>query len=197
MKCQVVRLLLCILILAWSLDESSAYVFSFFNSYQRFSIAVFTSLLSRRWRCCEPLCSTVIRLDLRLAGARQEERLAAHFPLQPVEMRSLHNIYPRNNDVWFDSLLGVSVQRLFSSSAAAAAAATERHQTEPTSAGKGKKGASDHCLWMMPGWCISVLGHSDEKLLCCTAGSVTHTHLSFLFHALVQLRLDSLWIHWI
>lgn len=83
-----------------------------FYTYQRFSIAVFTSLLSRRWRCCEPLCSTVIRLDLRLAGARQEERLAAHFPLQPVEMRSLHNIYPRNNDVWFDSLLGVSVQRL-------------------------------------------------------------------------------------
>lgn len=165
-----------------------------FYTYQRFSVTVFMSLLSRGWRCCELLCSTVIRLDLRLAGARQEERLAAHFPLQPVEMRSLHNIYPRNNDVWFDSLLGVSAQRLFS---AAAAAATERHQTKLTSTGKGRKGASDHCLWMMPGWCISVLGHSNEKLLCCTAGSVTHTHLSFLFHASVQLRLDSLWIHWI
>lgn len=40
------------------------------------------------------------------------------FPLQPVEMRSLHNIYPGNNDVWFDSLLGVSLRGLFSSTAA-------------------------------------------------------------------------------
>lgn len=40
------------------------------------------------------------------------------FPLQPVKMRSLHNIYPGNNDVWFASLLGVSLWGLFLPTAA-------------------------------------------------------------------------------
>lgn len=158
-----------------------------FYTYQGFSIAVFMSLLSRRWRCCEPLCSTVIRLDLRLAGARQEERLAAHFPLQPVEMRSLHNIYPRNNDVWFDSLLGVSVQRLFSSAAAAAAAATERHQTEPTSTGKGKRGPQI----IVYGWCqVGVFLYSAIPMKCCCV-ALPVAWLTLTYHSSSMLRCSS------
>lgn len=103
------------------------------------------------------------------------------FPLQPVEMRSLHNIYPENNDVWFDSLLGVSLWGLFSPTAA-----TKRKQAEAatsTEKGKTKKEEnSNHCLWMMLGWCISVLGLHNEELLFRCADSMTHSRFLRLLH---------------
>lgn len=63
------------------------------------------------------------------------------FPLQPGEMRSLHNIYPGNNDVWFHSLLGVSLRGLFLSTAA-----TERENRQKLCPQEEEKEASDHCL---------------------------------------------------
>lgn len=84
-------------------------------------ISVFTRALSRRWRSCwllwQPLLScnkAWFKVDQSTPGRVP----CRSFPLQPVEMRSLHNIYPGNNDIWFDCLLGVSLQGLFSSSAA-------------------------------------------------------------------------------
>lgn len=105
------------------------------------------------------------------------------FPLQPVEMRSLHNIYPENNDVWFDSLLGVSLWGLFSPTAATKRENRQK-QLRPQKKGKQKKEEknSNHCLWMMLGWCISVLGLHNEVLPFRCADSVSHSRFLRLLH---------------
>lgn len=57
-----------------------------------------------------------------------------------------------------------------------------------------KKEASDHCLWMMLGRCISVPGLQNEELLCCTVGSVTHTRFLSLLRFTQMLLTNSGWI---
>lgn len=57
-----------------------------------------------------------------------------------------------------------------------------REKTDRRYVHRKKKKASDHCLWMMLGRCISVLGLQNEELPCCTVGSVTHTLFRSLLH---------------
>lgn len=63
-------------------------------------------------------------------------------------------------------------------------------QTEAISTKK----ASDHCLWMMLGRCISVPGLQNEELLCYAVGSVTHTQFLSLLHFTEMLLTNSGWI---
>lgn len=145
-----------------------------------FCITVFTCVLGGGGRGCWLLCQRLLssnkvwfKVDQSTPGIVPRPS----FPLQPVEMRSLHNIYPGNNDVWFDSLLGVSLQR------AIFIHCCHWEKTDRSYVHRRKKKVSDHCLWMMLGWCIFVLGLRNVELLCCTVGSVTHSRSLSLLHS--------------
>lgn len=162
---------LCALIYAWGLDESSAWVclfvlevsFMCVHIWMHFAclwcvhtlmqcelcIAVFTCVLgggwSSQWLLCQRLFScnkAWFKVDQSTLGIVPRPS----FPLQPVEMRSLHNIYPGNNDVWFDSLLGVSLWGLFSSTAA-----TERENRQKICPQEKKKKKEPQII--VYGWC--------------------------------------------
>lgn len=136
------------------------------------------------------LRSPVIRPGLRLTRAHQEIVPRPSFPLQSVEMRSLHNIYPGNNDVWFDSLLGVSLRGLFSSTAA-----TERENRQKLCP---QERTSLRSLFMDDARLVYFCARPSEwkGLLRCAVGSVTHCWFLSLLHSsqmlLNQLGLERL-----
>lgn len=68
-----------------------------------------------KWLQAALLC---ICCDSELTSTGWEQWLVSHFLCSHWRWESLHNTYPGNNDVWFDSLLGVSLQGLFSTTTA-------------------------------------------------------------------------------
>lgn len=155
-----------------------------------FCITVFTCVLGRGWSSCWLLCQPLLSCNkawFKVGQSATGRVPRRSFPLQPVEMRSLHNIYPGNNDVWFDSLLGVSLQGLFSSTAD-----TERENRQKRPQEQRKKPQI-----IVYGWCwVGVfLCLAIRMKSCCVALLVawlTLGFLSFLLDAPEQLRLDSL-----
>lgn len=148
--------------------------------------------------CFTGACSAVIRPDLKLTRAHPRPS----FPLQPLKMKSFHNIYPGNNDVWFDSLLGVSLWGLFLPSAA-----TERENRQKLCP-QGEKRKSHRSLFMddarsvyfcafrMKSCCVGCVTHAVflayfislscfwQTLLECSLGSSLSTICVFLFSVL-------------
>lgn len=47
---------------------------------------------------------------------------------------------------------------------------------------KKRRKNTNHCLWMMLGWCISVLGLHNEELLFRCADGVSHSRFLRLLH---------------
>lgn len=129
--------------------------------------------------CRASVCSAVIRPDLRLTGAHREHCLVPHF-LRNQWRWDLFTIFTQGIMMFDMTRFWVCLCEGYFHPLLPRREKTDRSYVHKRK--KKEKKTSDHCLWMMLGRCISVLGLQNEALLCCSAGSVTHTRFRSLLH---------------